>query len=137
MRRFTPAPWIERHDQLREDRAAFPFAIVDRFSGRLLGCIGIQHPGDPPQVGVVGYWVAAWARNNGVATRALELVTAWAFRELSLESLYLFTLIGNIASERVADKGGYRVIEELTDYRHPRDPAQSFHAKRWVRVAKA
>jgi RimJ/RimL family protein N-acetyltransferase len=43
-----------------------------------------------------------------VAVRALELLTGWGFHELGLERLELRIAVTNPASERVAERGGYR-----------------------------
>jgi RimJ/RimL family protein N-acetyltransferase len=45
---------------------------------------------------------------RGVATGALRLVAEWAFRTLGLRRLELVTLPGNEASQRVAEKAGFR-----------------------------
>jgi RimJ/RimL family protein N-acetyltransferase len=56
--------WIEQHERLRSEREAFPFAIVDAETGRLLGSISIQRPeGDPPS-GEVGAARASPARST-------------------------------------------------------------------------
>ena len=124
--------WIEIHDQLRAQKAAFPFAIVDKSSGQFLGTIGIHHPGIPPGSAEVAYWVAAWARRRGVATRAVELITTWAFDEFALERIGLSTVVGNTASERVAAKAGYVFVAEVEDWIHP-PTGKTFNIKAWVR----
>jgi nitrite reductase/ring-hydroxylating ferredoxin subunit len=43
-----------------------------------------------------------------VAVRALRLVTGWAFERLAIERLALWTLPGNVASQRVAERAGFR-----------------------------
>jgi RimJ/RimL family protein N-acetyltransferase len=126
--------WIESHDRLRQDRAEFPFAIVDQ-EDRLLGSIGLIQPGTPPGCGTVGYWVAAWARNHGVATRALLMLSEWAEGSFSLKRLELVTKLGNVASERVAARAGYALAEEMSEYEHPESPGQTFPARRWVRTS--
>src|SRR5438105_116968 len=115
--------WIETHDALRRDRLVFPFAAVDR-SDRLLGCISLIRRGAPPGCAAVGYWMAAWARNRGVASSALVMLSDWALRSFRLERLELVTLLGNVASERVAEKAGYVMAEEMHDYVHPAKPGQ-------------
>jgi RimJ/RimL family protein N-acetyltransferase len=58
----------------------------------------------------VGYWTAAQARGKGVAPRALQELTGWAFalpREKPLERLDLLHTVGNDASCRVAQKAQY------------------------------
>src|SRR2546425_5575528 len=66
--------WIETHDDLRRDGLVFPFAVVEP-SDRLVGCISLIRRGLPPDRAAVGYWVAAWARNQRVATRALVVLS--------------------------------------------------------------
>jgi RimJ/RimL family protein N-acetyltransferase len=81
------------------------FAIVDRSAGRLVGMIGLE-PAEPG-LAEVGYWVAPEARGRGYATRAVRLVSAWAFRDPSLVRLELHTILGNEASGAVARKAGF------------------------------
>jgi RimJ/RimL family protein N-acetyltransferase len=57
----------------------------------------------------IGYRVAPWARNRGVATKALHTVTDWAFETLSLRRIALFHSVTNPASCRVATKGAYQL----------------------------
>jgi RimJ/RimL family protein N-acetyltransferase len=58
--------------------------------------------------GRIGYWVAAPSRRAGVCTRALRLLSRWALDDLELRRLELITDPDNVASQRVAEKVGYR-----------------------------
>lgn len=85
------------------------FAVVDAVDGTLLGSIDLRLP--PGGVtGVIGYWVVAAARGRGVATRALDLLAAWAHGPVGLEATVLEVFEGNDASIRVAEKAGYRRV---------------------------
>lgn len=67
-------------------------------------------PGKPSAE--VGYWTAAHARGRGVAPRALEALTGWAFSTLGadgLQRLELLHQVDNPASCRVAQKSRYDV----------------------------
>jgi RimJ/RimL family protein N-acetyltransferase len=55
----------------------------------------------------VGYWVGPWARGEGVAARALGLLSAWALGPLGLARLDLNASVSNAASLRVAERCGY------------------------------
>lgn len=58
----------------------------------------------------VGYWTAARARGRGVAPRALEALTGWAFETFAadgLDRLELLHQVDNPASCRVAEKSRY------------------------------
>jgi RimJ/RimL family protein N-acetyltransferase len=58
--------------------------------------------------GAVGYWLLPEARGQGFATRAVRLICDWAFRDLALPGLRLLTEPGNLASQRVAERSGFR-----------------------------
>ena len=58
--------------------------------------------------GHVGYWCAPEARGRGVATRALRLLCRHALDDLRLDRLELVTDPDNRASQRVAEKVGFR-----------------------------
>ena len=54
------------------------------------------------------YWLAPQARGRGIATEALELVVAWAFQTNEVVRLQLVTHVGNVASQRVAERCGFQ-----------------------------
>jgi [ribosomal protein S5]-alanine N-acetyltransferase len=60
------------------------------------------------RTGHIGYWCAPAARGRGVVTRALRLLSRYAFDELALLRLELITDPDNVGSQRVAEKAGYR-----------------------------
>ena len=64
----------------------------------------------------VGYWTAAAARNRGVASQAVEMVTTWAFESFGAAGLRRIQLLhqhDNLASCRVAQKSGYALTGVL------------------------
>jgi RimJ/RimL family protein N-acetyltransferase len=57
----------------------------------------------------VGYWIASAYRGHGLATRAVIAATRWAFEERpELSRISLYTLPGNVASQRVAERAGFQ-----------------------------
>lgn len=112
---IIPVPYTEVHARgyilmtLRawNDGTGCEFAIADAATDRYLGSIGL-HLGPNPRSHTIGYLVAPDRRGRGVATRALRLVTRWAFESLAIERLALWTLPGNVASQAVAEKVGFR-----------------------------
>jgi RimJ/RimL family protein N-acetyltransferase len=123
-------PWVPR-PYANEDAETFlrgclesgderrPFAIEDAETGELLGSIDMFLNGERYR-GHLGYWVAGPARGRGVCTRALRLLVAWALESLELQRLELITDPGNIASQRVAEKVGFRREGVLRSHlRHP------------------
>ena len=93
--------------QAWHDGTGYEFAIADAATDRYVGSIGI-HLGPSPRRHAVGYMVSPQARRHGFATRALRLIVRWAFEQLDIERLALWTLPGNLASQAVADKAGFR-----------------------------
>jgi RimJ/RimL family protein N-acetyltransferase/nitrite reductase/ring-hydroxylating ferredoxin subunit len=88
------------------DATAFEFAMADP-DDRYVGSVGI-HPGQNPRRWAIGYLVAPQARGRGLATRAVKLACRWAFGTFGIERLALWTLPGNVRSQRVAEKAGFR-----------------------------
>jgi RimJ/RimL family protein N-acetyltransferase len=93
--------WIGRAYEAWTDGSACPFVIVEVRTGRLLGAIEVR-----PQRGDIGYWIAPTARGRGVCTRALRLVLDWRTER----PLWLMTHPENAASQRVAEKAGFRRV---------------------------
>jgi RimJ/RimL family protein N-acetyltransferase len=83
------------------------FAI--EVDGELAGGAGYTRRTDVERIGAeVGYWLgrAFWAR--GIATAALRLLTAHAFRaDPELRRLWAVPFVTNVASARVLEKAGY------------------------------
>lgn len=105
----VPDDYTEEHARdfiAQTSESAGSFAITDRGTGEFLGAIGARAL--DMRVVDIGYWVAPWARGHGVATRALRLVARFAVHELGAGRVQLTTEPGNIASQRVAEKAGFR-----------------------------
>jgi RimJ/RimL family protein N-acetyltransferase len=97
--------WGERCEAVWRTGESFPFAMVDGDTGELLGSIELSGS-------TIGYWVAPSARGRGVATRALRLLVDWA----PARPLRLTTHPANLASQRVAEKAGFRRVGTTTDH---------------------
>ena len=96
---------------------AHSFAITSE--GILVGAIGMSLNTHKYR-GHVGYWVAAPARGRGICTRALRLVARWGLDDVELQRLELITDPDNRASQRVAEKVGFRREGVLRAHlRHP------------------
>jgi RimJ/RimL family protein N-acetyltransferase len=98
----------------REDALAFvrgelelgPHQYAIEVDGVAVGSIGMFV--NRNRTAHIGYWCAAEARGRGVVTRALRLLTAHAFENLGVLRAELITDPDNAASQRVAEKVGYR-----------------------------
>lgn len=88
------------------------------WDGDLCGVIGLRwQPGTeelPSYVlGHIGFSVVPWKRRRGYATRALALLLEDAKRE-GLRWVELTTKVQNVASQRVIEANGGRLIERFT-----------------------
>jgi RimJ/RimL family protein N-acetyltransferase len=83
------------------------FCVEDAGTGQALGGVGLHRIDPRRETGGIGYWVLPAARGRGVATRAVELCTRWAFEEAGLHRIQLDHVVQNGASCRVALRSGY------------------------------
>ena len=83
------------------------FAITHE--DRLAGAIGYATHADVERIGAeIGYWVAPALWGRGLATTALRLVVAHAFRaDPGLRRVYAVPYATNPASARVLEKAGF------------------------------
>ena len=123
---WVPVPYAREHAEAYVEQCLdagdgrYPFAIADAAAGgEVLGSIDLRLNSEGYR-GHVGYWVAAPARGRGICTRALRVLSRWAFEELDLQRMELITDPANLASQRVAEKVGYRREGVLRAHlRHP------------------
>jgi RimJ/RimL family protein N-acetyltransferase len=98
---------MRRFDDLQVGLSA-SFAIVSASDlEHLLGTASLLRFAWEHARAEVGYWLAAPARGHGHATRAVQLICAWGFRELGLERIELLAATGNPASQAVAVRTGF------------------------------
>jgi RimJ/RimL family protein N-acetyltransferase len=122
---WIPVPYSREHAEtyvqqcLEAGDDRYPFAIADAATGGAVGSIDLRLNTHFYR-GHVGYWVAAPARGRGVCTAALRVLSGWALQEFELQRLELITDPENLASQRVAEKVGYRREGVLRAHlRHP------------------
>ncbi|MFF8375440.1 GNAT family N-acetyltransferase [Streptomyces sp. NPDC015661] len=108
------AQWVRTRQQDWAGGDRLGFAVLeeqgDSAGGRLVGSVVLKDAAPGRPAAEVGYWTAARARGRGVASRSLAALTGWAFDTFAadgLERLELLHQVDNLASCRVAQKGGY------------------------------
>lgn len=100
---------LERCDRgWREGSGAF-FSIRESITQAFLGYAAAIRLQLAARQGELGYMVAPHARGQGVATRAVRLLTTWCFEELELMRLELRINPRNDASVQVAVANGYHL----------------------------
>lgn len=91
--------------EVEGDPTGAAFVIVDAALGEPVGMCGIDH-WSSTDVAQFGYWLAAGARGQGLATRAVTLMTGWLF-ELGAARVFLTIQSDNAASAAVARRAGF------------------------------
>lgn len=75
----------------------------------IVGRIGLKAIDFDQGTAEITYWVLPKHRRNGYATRAVTVVTDWAFNDIGLHRLELTHSTQNAPSCRVAESSGYRL----------------------------
>lgn len=101
------AGWVQGWLKDWEGERTAQWAVVDADTDRLLGRVALLSIVLMEAEAKVAYWTTAAARGRGVATRATNTVTRWAFDEIGFHRLELLHATANQASCRVAAKAGF------------------------------
>jgi RimJ/RimL family protein N-acetyltransferase len=124
--------WFEFYEEGRREGTREAFAVVDE-EGSFLGlalAFGIDREGRQLEL---GYVVTPAARGQGVATRSLQLLTEWAFRELDALRIELWISVANESSKRVAERAGYSHEGTLRSFHFKEGIRDDFEI--WARLA--
>ena len=91
----------------RETRA-YDFAIRrPQTPGRHIGNVSVWHLSRPSRSGEIGYWIRTDETGLGIATEVARAALRVGFEELRMHRVVLRIAVGNLPSERVADKLGF------------------------------
>ncbi|MFI8231682.1 GNAT family N-acetyltransferase [Streptomyces sp. NPDC085900] len=101
------AGWVREWLKEWEGERKAQWAVVDADTGLLLGRVALLSIVLAEAQAKVAYWTTAAARGRGVATRATNTLTRWAFDEIGFHRLELLHATANGASCRVAVKAGF------------------------------
>jgi len=97
--------WIRSQQELTRQGLAYEFAIRDD-AGRYLGGCGVNQVNKANRFANLGYWVRTSAMGRGVAPAAARLVAAEVFRATDLMRLEIVCAVGDVRSQRVAERVG-------------------------------
>ncbi len=109
--------FIAAQSERRASGDAAPFAIVSADEDELFGSVEITLQDWRNARGEVGYWIAGPARRRGIAVRAVNLISQWAFSSLGLARIELLVEPPNTGSQGVAERAGYTREGVLRSYR--------------------
>lgn len=102
------------------------WAVEERSSGELVGCVGLWEPEGWPEM-EVGYWLLETAQGKGYATEATIAARDFAYDALKATTLVSYIDPANKPSMRLAERMGAKLEKtiELLDlgshhvFRHP------------------
>jgi len=114
-------PWCHQNYSIEESREFigsrelatqgdewYSFGVFEKDGGRFLGGVGINFINRIHQMANLGYWVRSSAAGHGVATAATRLAAKFGFEQLGLRRIEIVAAVGNMPSQRVAEKAGAR-----------------------------
>jgi RimJ/RimL family protein N-acetyltransferase len=100
--------YLAAHEQARRRGEQIELALVEPHDENVvLGGGSLNNVDLQEGRAAIGYWLAPHARGRGVATHAVRLLSAWAFRDLHIARLELTCGPDNRASQRVAERCGF------------------------------
>ena len=84
----------------------YSFAVFEREGTEFLGGVGLNFFNHVHKMANLGYWVRTSAAGRGVATTATRAVARFGFEQLGLQRIEIVAAVGNLSSQRVAEKVG-------------------------------
>ncbi len=106
---------------MNDSADAVCMAIASTPSMEVQGNIALAFSDDTRKCAEIMYWLTPSARGKGLMTKAVNLMSSWAFGTLGLERITLKANLGNERSQRVAARAGFRRVEELNERRTDSD----------------
>ena len=106
--------WIERSIQRYAQHGFGLWSVISKENGELIGDCGllVQEVDDVKEI-EVGYHIRRDLWGKGLATEAAQVARDYGFSQLGVAKLISLINPANIASRRVAEKNGIRLIKEM------------------------
>lgn len=122
--RHHAVEWVEESTRCWAEGVRASFVVLERATGELVGNLGVVRLDHDRDAAEVGYLVARAHRGRGFAPRAVALAAHWVLHDLSYGRLELQTDVRNHASQRVAEKVGFRREGEVEPPERCRDRSE-------------
>jgi [ribosomal protein S5]-alanine N-acetyltransferase len=116
--KFTPAEglaWVERQWGRADKGEGLSLAVADARSGEALGAVVLLFRRQP-LTAEIGYWLIPRARGRGLGSRGVALFARWAVTDAGLARVEALVTPGNVVSQRVLEKVGFRREGHLRSY---------------------
>jgi len=107
--------WLKRNIEHQNKHGYGLFSAIREPEGLLIGDCGLEHMiMDGERVIELGYDFRSDYWNQGYATEAAAAVRDYAINVLKVPGLVSLIRVGNVASKRVSEKIGMRLVGEIT-----------------------
>ena len=118
--RVQMTQWVQRNLEHQTAHGYGLFSVLLKANGLLIGDCGLEWMDiDGVPAAELGYDFRSAYWNQGYATEAASAVRDYAFRHLQLPRLVSLIRVGNLPSQRVAEKIGMHCTATITRYGHP------------------
>ncbi|EKD72025.1 MAG: GCN5-related N-acetyltransferase [uncultured bacterium] len=107
--RQAAANWLLK----KNEEPYLPLFIFDKISNQFIGSTGYHHfDWDVPSI-EIGYWIRTSQARKGLMTEAVNALTQYAFKQLSVKCITITCDINNIRSKKIPEKLNYRLQSVL------------------------
>lgn len=103
------AKFIAEMIQKRKEATEYGYAIC--IDDEPVGHMSLMHVSDDKNLPEIGYWIASSASGQGNTTKAAQTLTDFGLHTLGLPKIIIMAKPENIASNKVAEKLGYKLQE--------------------------
>lgn len=106
--------WISRADVRRRSGVALDLVIAGVANDCVLGEVGLSRFDNLRRAAMIGWWLSAPARGQGIATRAVNLLSEWAV-DGPLSAIIAEIKMNNIKSLELAARCGFDLLRPARD----------------------
>ena len=82
------------------------YVIFDTQTNEVIGRVGLNSYNQAHNFYNLGYWIRVSRQNQGIASRATRLLAEEAFKALEIARIEILVAVGNIPSQKAAEKAG-------------------------------
>jgi RimJ/RimL family protein N-acetyltransferase len=104
--KLKPDEYVAAYRAAAADGTAIAFAICEGRDAEAVGHVLVELR-DAGRADI-GYWLLPEKRGRGLATRGVRLAAQWALANAGVSRLQLWTTPQNVASQRVAERAGFK-----------------------------
>ncbi|WMX17298.1 MULTISPECIES: GNAT family N-acetyltransferase [unclassified Aureispira] len=98
--------WVEFNQQIKGPAQNLAILVEDN----CIGAIGLRPETDIHRCNIeLGYWIGEAYWGQGIVTEAVRYMISYAFEHFEVQRIYAGVFEGNIGSQRVLEKVGFRL----------------------------